>query len=84
MSHFSIRARLIFLAILLLSILAAAMALLTRELVRDSAALSDEAQLVSVVRSANNANQHFSDLKYWISDFATTVSDSCATQCRCS
>ena len=75
MSHFSIRARLIFLAILLLSILAAAMALLTRELVRDSEALSDEAELVAVVRSANNANQHFSDLKYWASDFATTVSD---------
>ena len=36
MSYFSIRARLIFLAILLLSILAAAMALLTRELARDS------------------------------------------------
>ena len=75
MSYFSIRARLIFLAILLLSILAAAMALLTRELVRDSAALSDEAQFVAVVRSANNANQHFNDLKYWLNDFATTVSD---------
>jgi adenylate cyclase len=75
MSYFSIRARLIFLAILLLSILAAAMALLTRELVRDSAALSDEAQFVAVVSSANNANQHFNDLKYWLNDFATTVSD---------
>ena len=75
MSYFSIRARLIFLAILLLSILAAAMALLTRELVRDSAALSDEAQFVAVVRSANNANQHFNDLKYWLNDFVTTVSD---------
>ena len=75
MSYFSIRARLIFLAILLLSILAAAMALLTRELARDSAALSDEAQFVAVVRSANNANQHFNDLKYWLNDFATTVSD---------
>ena len=75
MSYFSIRARLIFLAILLLSILAATMALLTRELVRDSAALSDEAQFVAVVRSANNANQHFNDLKYWLNDFATTVSD---------
>jgi len=76
MSYFSIRARLIFLAILLLSILAAAVALLTRELVRDSEALSAEAQFVTVVRSANNANQHFSDLKYWIGDFATTVADS--------
>ena len=75
MSYLSIRARLIFLAILLLSILAAAMALLTRELARDSAALSDEARFVAVVRSANSANQHFNDLKYWLNDFATTVSD---------
>jgi signal transduction histidine kinase/CheY-like chemotaxis protein len=72
MSYFSIRARLIFLAVLLLAILAAALALLTRELARDSRALSDEARLVSVVRSANNASKHFGDLKYWLTDFAAT------------
>jgi len=70
MSYFSIRARLIFLAILLLAILAATVALLTRELVRNSRALSDEAQLVSVVRNANKASKHFGDLKYWLTDFA--------------
>ena len=40
MSYFSIRARLIFLAILLLAILAATAALLTRQLARNSEALS--------------------------------------------
>jgi signal transduction histidine kinase/CheY-like chemotaxis protein len=70
MSYFSIRARLIFLAVLLLAILAATAAILTRELAHSSQALSDEAQLVSVVRSANQASKHFSDLKYWLTDFA--------------
>ena len=72
MSYISIRVRLILLAILLLAILAAALALLTRELARDSQALADEAQLVSVVRNANNASKHFGDLKYWLTDFAAT------------
>jgi adenylate cyclase len=73
MSYFSIRARLLFLAILLLAILSATIALLTRELSRDSEALSDEAQLVAVVRSAGNANEHFGDLKYWLTDFASNL-----------
>jgi adenylate cyclase len=73
MSNFSIRARLIFLAVLLLAILSATIALLTRELSRDSEALSDEARLVTVVRSADNANKHFGDLKYWLTDFASTL-----------
>jgi signal transduction histidine kinase/CheY-like chemotaxis protein len=73
MSYFSIRARLIFLAVLLLVILAAVAALLTRELARDSEALSEEAQLVSIVRNANNASKHFGDLKYWLTDFAATL-----------
>jgi adenylate cyclase len=73
MSYFSIRARLIFLAILLLAILMVVAALLTRELARDSAALSEEARLVSIVRNANNASKHFGDLKYWLTDFAATL-----------
>jgi adenylate cyclase len=73
MSYFSIRARLIFLAILLLVILVAVAALLTRELARDSEALSEEARLVSIVRNANNASKHFGDLKYWLTDFAATL-----------
>ncbi len=73
MSYFSIRARLIFLAILLLAILSATIALLTRELSRDSEALSGEARLVTVVRSADDANKHFGDLKYWLTDFASNL-----------
>jgi adenylate cyclase len=73
MSHFSIRARLIFLAILLLAILAVVAALLTRELARDSEALAEEARLVSIVRNANNASKHFGDLKYWLTDFGATL-----------
>jgi adenylate cyclase len=73
MSYFSIRARLIFLAILLLAILVAVATLLTRELARDSEALSEEARLVSIVRNANNASKHFGDLKYWLTDFAATL-----------
>ena len=73
MSHFSIRTRLIFLAILLLTILMVVAVLLTRELVRDSEALSEEARLVSIVRNANNASKHFGDLKYWLTDYAATL-----------
>ena len=73
MSYFSIRARLIFLATLLLAILALTAALLTRELARNSQALSDEAQLVSTVRNANKASKDFGDLKYWLTDFARNL-----------
>jgi signal transduction histidine kinase/CheY-like chemotaxis protein/HAMP domain-containing protein len=73
MSYFSIRARLIFLAVLLLAILAATAALLTRELARNSQALSDEAQFVSIVMNANKASKHFGDLKYWLTDFAGSL-----------
>ena len=73
MTHFSIRVRLVLLATLLLAILAATLALLTRELARDLQALADEARLVSVVRSANKASKHFGDLKYWLTDLAVTL-----------
>ncbi len=76
MSYLSIRARLILLASLLLAILASALVLLTRELARDSQALNEEAQLVSVVRNANNASKHFGDLKYWLADLAATQAPS--------
>src|ERR1700722_8989241 len=72
MTHFSIRGRLILLATTLLVILAAALILLTRELARDSQTLADEAELVSVVRSAANASKHFGDLKFFLTDFAVT------------
>ncbi|HZZ61578.1 MAG TPA: ATP-binding protein [Roseiarcus sp.] len=68
----SIRARLIFLSILLLAILAVSSALLIRELARDSQSLAEEATLVSVVRDANLASKHFGDLKYWVIDSAVS------------
>ena len=72
MPHVSIRARLIFLSVLLLVILAISSALLIRELARDSRSLVEEARLVSIVRNANTASKHFGDLKYWVTDSAVT------------
>ena len=72
MSHVSIRARLIFLSVLLLAILAASSGLLIRELIRHSQSLGEQARLVSVVRSATTASKHFGDLKYWLTDLAIT------------
>jgi signal transduction histidine kinase len=73
MPHLSIRARLIFLSILLLAILTTSLVLLSRELARDSEALSEEAGYVSIVKNANAANKHFGDLRYWLTDFAETL-----------
>ena len=73
-SHLSIRTRLVLLSGLLLAVLAGTSVLLTRELVRDSRALAEQARLVSVVRNANVASKHFGDLKYWLTDFAITLS----------
>jgi signal transduction histidine kinase len=72
MPDLSIRLRLIFLSVLLLSILAGSSALLIRELIHDSQSLAEEAKLVSSVRDANLASKHFGDLKYWAIDSAVT------------
>ncbi len=72
MPSLSIRARLIFLSVLLLAILALSSALLIRELARVSQSLAEEATLVSVVKNANSASKHFGDLKYWVMDAAVT------------
>ena len=72
MSHVSIRARLIFLSVLWLVILAASSALLIRELMRHSQSLAEQARLVSIVRTATTASKHFGDLKYWLTDLAIT------------
>jgi signal transduction histidine kinase/CheY-like chemotaxis protein/HAMP domain-containing protein len=73
MSQFSIRARLIFLAIVLLSILLVSSVYLGRELALDSEALGEEARLVSTLETANNASKHFGDLKYWLMDLAVSL-----------
>ncbi len=72
MLNVSIRARLIFLSVLLLAILVLSSALLIRELARDLRSLAEEATLVSVVKNANSASKHFGDLKYWVMDAAVT------------
>ena len=72
MPKLSIRARLIFLSILLLAILVVSALLLIRELARNSQGLAEEASLVSVVKNANLASKHFGDLKYWAVDSAVT------------
>jgi signal transduction histidine kinase len=75
MPFLSIRARLILLAALLLTILVLSTGLLSRELARDSQSLAEEARLVSVVRNANIASRDFDDLRYWITDYAVTRLD---------
>jgi len=72
MPYLSIRARLIFLAVVLLAILTVSSVLLIRELERHSEALAEEAQLVPLVQNANIASRHFGDLKYWLTDLAVT------------
>ena len=72
MPNVSIRARLIFLSVLLLAILAISSALLIRELARDLQSLVEGAALVSVVKNATSASKHFGDLKYWAIDSAVT------------
>jgi signal transduction histidine kinase len=72
MSHVSIRARLLFLSVVLLMILAVSSALLIRELMRHSQSLAEQARLVPIVRTATDASKHFGDLKYWLTDLAIT------------
>ena len=54
MPHLSIRTRLILLSFSLLAILAISILLLSRELARDSEALTEETRLVTVVRSGES------------------------------
>ena len=72
MPHVSIRARLIFLAVLLLAMLGVSSALLTAELARESQGVAAEARLVSTVRNTDIASKDFGNLKYWVTDFAVT------------
>jgi len=73
MPHISIRARLILLAAVLLAVLTASTALLTRELALDSRALGEEATLVVTVKNVNSASKHFGDFRYWTTDQAKTM-----------
>ena len=73
MSQFSIRARLVFLAILLLAILTLSTLYLNRQVSAEAAALAEEARLVTVLKTANKASKDFGDLKYWLTDLAVSL-----------
>lgn len=73
MSAFSIRARLIILFAVLLCLFFASFLYVTRELSTQSIRIAEESQLVSVVKTANSANRYYGDLKYWLSDLATSL-----------
>lgn len=73
MSQFSIRTRLVSLAILLLAILTLTTLYLNRQVSAEAAALVDEARLVTVLKTANKANKDFGDLKYWLTDLAVSL-----------
>src|SRR4051794_22233423 len=73
MSQFSIRARLVFLAILLLAILTVSTLYLTRQVSTGAAALAEEARLVTVLKTANKTAKDFGDLKYWLTDLAVSL-----------
>ena len=73
MSQFSIRARLVFLAILLLAILTVSTVTLTRQVSTGAAALAEEARLVTVLKTANKTAKDFGDLKYWLTDLAVSL-----------
>lgn len=73
MSRFSIRARLVFLAILLLAILTLTTLYLNRQVAAEATALAEEAQLVTVLKTANKASKDFGDLKYWLTDLAVSL-----------
>src|SRR5581483_10056127 len=73
MSRFSIRARLIFLAVLLLAVLIVSIGYLTRGLATGAQALEDEARFVSALKTADAARKDFGDLKYWLTDLALSL-----------
>jgi signal transduction histidine kinase/CheY-like chemotaxis protein/HAMP domain-containing protein len=73
MSQFSIRARLVFLAILLLAILTLSTLYLNRQVSAEAGALAEEARLVTVLKTANKTSKDFGDLKYWLTDLAVSL-----------
>ena len=73
MSQFSIRTRLIFLSVALLATLVMLTTYLTREIAIGAKSLAEQAELVSLLKTANAANKDFGDLKYWLTDLAVSL-----------
>src|SRR4051812_16504951 len=72
-AHFSIRARILFLTAVLLGSLLASNLYLGWTLWQNARILGEEAQLVSVLKTAQGASKAFGDLKYWLTDLAVSL-----------
>src|SRR5919106_5097266 len=73
MTRLSIFARLVILAVVLLTVLVGSSLYLTRELHENSATLVEQGEALTLVKSANSTNKAFGDLKYWLADLAVSL-----------
>jgi PAS domain S-box-containing protein len=72
-SRLSIFARLVLLAVVLLSVLVGTSLYLTRELHQNSATLVEQGEALALVGTADRTNKAFGDLKYWLADLAVSL-----------
>ncbi len=73
MNRFSIVTRLAFLALMLLGALIGSNLYLNRTISQGVETLTNEAELVSILTTANQANSAFGDFKYWQTDLAVSL-----------
>ena len=73
MSRLTIRAKLILLSGALLCMLIATNLYLTRTLSKNSAAVTKETELSSVIETANGARIAFGEMRYWLTDLAVSL-----------
>ena len=73
MSRFTIRAKLILLSGALLCTLIATNLYLTRTLSKNSAAVTKETDLSTVIETANGARIAFGEMRYWLTDLAVSL-----------
>ena len=73
MARFSIFARLVLLAVVLLGALVGTNLYLRRGLDRGAEVLVEQGEAIAMVRTADNANVAFGDLKYWLADLAVSL-----------
>ena len=73
MNRFSIVTRLAFLALILLGALIGSNLYLKRTISQGVETLTTEAELVSILTTANQANSAFGDYKYWQTDLAVSL-----------
>jgi hypothetical protein len=73
MTRLSIVARLVLLAVVLLSVLVGTSLYLTRELHHSAATLMEQGEALALVKTADRTNKAFGDLKYWLADLAVSL-----------